>query len=298
MLKGQGSVYIFLVLGGVIALSYLISGGILPHINRDDEFDQAVSEVSFPPSNDTASLQLKSLGFDPESVYTVSPETEVNTGARSNTVPLPGQEMPQDPLEIKSVLCQEYRVCPKESTYDPPNSPWTLKQLTALWNVVQRIYASPTYKALVVDEASGGIEIQRSGYVTPGGSGTIYGRHVGQRNSNYRTIPNSNLLLITDNANGNNSQGLYEALFAHEIGHISQSWQNAPDRLEGCREPVSTYGRDASSNIENFAEAVSYYMTDGEASRSRYLGPSNNLKIDYPCVYNFLKSNLFGGVEY
>lgn len=74
-LKGQGSVYALLALGGVIVLSFLVSGGILPEIKSDDKFDKVVSRVYLSSDDGHDGLQLRNIEFDPASVTVIPTPT-------------------------------------------------------------------------------------------------------------------------------------------------------------------------------------------------------------------------------
>lgn len=210
---------------------------------------------------------------------------------------LPGQPLPSsNTIQIKQVLCQQYKVCPTESRNAPPSQAWTLPELTALWNVVQRIYASPAYKNLTI--AGPGIEIQRINHC-PGCAGWVQGLQAGTGTGG-STVPGSNLIYITNNAGPDRglSTTYLEWLYAHEIAHVAGfglSGSGYPSSFASCGQVVSSYGRGSTS--ENFADAVSFYMTNGEQAQN-YLGGSGNLKADFSCAYNALKDNVFGGVEF
>jgi hypothetical protein len=219
---------------------------------------------------------------------------------------LPGQPLPSTNVqEIKQVLCLQYKVCPTLSPASPPSGDWTLDQITALWNITQRIYASPTYKALAIGNYT--LEIARSGCYPLGCDGT-WGYYAGQVYPNWGTKPGARLILITNNANGAGSQATLEWLIAHEIGHsasggypdgtlapalgLNQAYKN----VEACGNRVSTYG--LGDWNENNSDILAFYMSAAEESNSGYLGAAKNLRIDFPCTYNAVKQYYFGGVEF
>lgn len=211
---------------------------------------------------------------------------------------LPGQPLPSNnPDQIKQVLCQQYRVCPTESRSAAPSQPWSLAELTALWNVAQRIAAAPAYRSLVVGTSGPGIEVQRIRHC-PGCADWVQGYQAGTGTGG-STVPGSSLIYITNNAGPDRgfSTTYLEWLYAHEIGHIAQFASPASfNAVSNCRQAVSSYGANNGAG-ENFADAVSFYMTNGESVQN-YQGSSGNLKTDFACIYNALRTNAFGGVEF
>jgi len=220
----------------------------------------------------------------------------------------PGQPLPSDNVEeIKRVLCDDYNVCPSQVRLDgqTPNSDWNLQQLTALWNVVQRIYESETYKALAIGNYK--LEISR-GKCYPIRCDNTYGFYAGQSYPEWATIPNARLIVITDFGATENNPTLMEWLFAHEIGHSASGgaldgsltpelgMNEAYRRVAACGETVSGYG--ARDTNENNSEILAYYMTAGEEANTDYLGSAKNLKADFPCTYNAVKQYYFDGVEF
>lgn len=227
-------------------------------------------------------------------------------GGNSGGGGLPGQPLPSsDTLQIKNTLCQQYKVCPTESRFQPPNSAWTLPQLTALWSLVQKIYKSPSYKALAIGNYT--LEITRAACY-PGGCDNTWGYYAGQVYPQWGTVPGARLIVITNNINLAQSQLVMEWLFSHEIGHSASGGlpsgnlggylgQNeAYNKVRVCGNVVSNYGY--TNWNENNSEILAYYMTAGEEALGGYLGASKNLARDYPCVYNATKQYYFGGVEF
>jgi cell wall-associated NlpC family hydrolase len=70
--KGGASIYVLLILTGIIGISYLINNGVIPIFTADNKVRKVVSKVSQPPTKEEDGLQLKSIGYDPASV-TVMP---------------------------------------------------------------------------------------------------------------------------------------------------------------------------------------------------------------------------------
>lgn len=219
----------------------------------------------------------------------------------------PGQPLPsQDVTVIKQKLCSEYKVCPTENAgTSTPNRAWTLQQLTALWNIVQKIYESPTYKALAIGNYT--LEMQRAGCY-PGGCDDTWGYYAGQTQPAWARVPGSRLIVITNNIQQAGSLVTMEWLFAHEIGHSASGGlpngglapylgQNeAYRRVAACGEIISQYGY--TNTNENNSEILAFYMTAGEEAIAGYRGPAKNLARDYQCTYNATKSGYFNGVEY
>lgn len=231
----------------------------------------------------------------------------------------PGQPLPsQNPDEIMRVLCSQYKVCPTETDAWKSKNGWTLMQLSALWNIVQKIYESPTYRNYAIGNHV--LELTRAGHYTSDPQYSwVWGFHANASFSEYHEIPNSRLIIITDTTNEAGSQKTLEWFFAHEIGHAASygrnngewrpninlydsSQQNPGYRaVQACGETVSKYGN--GSRDENYADTVSYYLTTGEEVTA-YWGKiawqkgASNLKVDHPCSYNALKSNYFDGKEF
>lgn len=91
-LKGQGSIYVLLILGGVIAVSFLISDGILPKIKHSDKSDRVISKVFLPAADNPGNpngLQLKNLEFDPGSVTIIPSPTPTSENQSDTTNPTP-----------------------------------------------------------------------------------------------------------------------------------------------------------------------------------------------------------------
>jgi hypothetical protein len=220
----------------------------------------------------------------------------------------PGQPLPSnDTAEIKRVMCTDYKVCPTELQIPEqrPNSDWTLPQLTALWNVVQRIYESDTYKSLAIGKYT--LEVAR-GRCYPAGCDNTYGYYSGMTRPDWATKPNARLIVITDLSTQQQNPTLMEWLYAHEIGHSASGGDlsggltpelgmNEPyRRVAACGEQVSTYG--GTNTNENNSEILSFYMTAAEEANAGYFGGAKNLKADFPCTYNAVRDAYFDGVEF
>ncbi|MBI5045382.1 MAG: hypothetical protein HZC02_05665 [Candidatus Levybacteria bacterium] len=218
----------------------------------------------------------------------------------------PGQPLPSnDTTQIKEELCTQYKVCPTESPLQPPNGAWTLAQLTALWNLVQKIYMSPTYKTLAIGNYQ--LELTRA-RCYPGGCDNTWGYYAGQVYPGWGKISGARLIVITDNINLAQSQLVMEWLFAHEIGHSASGGlpdgslagslgeNSAYKNVQSCGSIVSNYGY--TNWNENNSEILAFYMTAGEEAIGGYLGANKNLAQDYTCVYNMAKQHYFNGIEY
>jgi len=99
-LRGSASIYVLLILAGIIGMSYLINDGVLPIFTADNKIRKVVSKVTIPDSKEESGLQLKTLGYDPRSV-TVMPTstllTTLPTGAQPSgsvisVTPTPSQK--------------------------------------------------------------------------------------------------------------------------------------------------------------------------------------------------------------
>lgn len=228
-----------------------------------------------------------------------------------------GVDLPSsDPEVIREILCNTYRVCTTVAV--GANSPkvqtsWNIEQLTALWMVVQKIEASPTYKNHTIDNR--GIEIQRQDcYMWQNETKTCddtQGYHNGTGSGfNSPGLNQFKLITITDSIQNINPAYLiesYEYLFSHEIGHAaSTSDKNGNDTprdtnpaykaINECKTPVSTYGQTYES--ENNADALALYMTDFERLYKKYLGQKEELADDFGCVYRAAQEGFFGGTQY
>lgn len=230
------------------------------------------------------------------------------------------------------VLCgAPYYICPTVSTAHPPRSevwPEVVKQ--AVWNVVQKIYMDDTgtYKQFVVQNI--GLEVQRSFcWGIPGDGtypltcgGTISGFHAGI-SPYWRTatiLPGKapRITILTDaavNRFGDNLD-LWEWLIAHEIAHAASFGFTSPD---GMGKTVSRADNTAYNNLndcvnrdqdgnyvsnygallisENNAEAISFFMTNGETAKSDYRGRQDNMRLDFLCHYSRTRDGFFGGYE-
>lgn len=217
---------------------------------------------------------------------------------------LPGQPLPSDdPTEIKRVLCEDYKVCPTvtANASSQPDQDWTLNQLTALWNVVQKIYASDTYKAYAIGNTT--LEVTRAACY-PGGCDDTMGYYANRAYTSWNAMSGTRLVIATNNVPKDGPMAKIEWLLAHEIGHGASGGSsdgnfldcidcNEPtNALKACGEAVSGYAKDG----EYVPEAISYYMTAAEEVND-YNG-DDNMKTDFPCLYNAAKDGFFGGVEY
>lgn len=217
----------------------------------------------------------------------------------------PVEDLPSENVDdIKEVLCEEYSVCPTLSEESPPAGDWSLDSLKALWNIVQRMYQSPTF----VEYAIGDYTLELTRLSThPSYQGWEYGTYMGHASPSYSTIQNSRLITIFDSAFATNpSVGYWEWLLAHEIAH--SAGRGREDGSVGAPggpvydkiitfPAVSGYG--ASSPDENQADAVSFYLTRGEEVVA-YFGSSlkPNLKADFPDLYRVLRDGYFDGQEF
>lgn len=267
------------------------------------------------------------------------------------------ENAPDDPGLIISTLCagipaangQTIVICPTVSTSSRPQlagyTEWTLPQLKALWKVAHRVAQSGRYATMAVGaEAGYKVEVQRTQCINDGASTSCpseeyqtTGYYAGEHS--WKTLPgNIKLIQISDNAPlfYTSQQGMYEWLFAHEIGHSASHGSPTDGRIIGrdnntaytntylpdCYlsrgEYVSAYGRPTgtcftppgkrtrcgSGPSENHADAVSFYMTSGEAIEGYTYGSnpnaaqSRNIANDYTCTYNSLNTEFFGGVIY
>jgi len=75
ILRGGGNMYILLILTGIIGISYLINGGVLPIFTADKNVKKVVTKVTPPSSKGESGLQLKSIGYDPGSVTVIPTAT-------------------------------------------------------------------------------------------------------------------------------------------------------------------------------------------------------------------------------
>ncbi len=101
--KGGASIYVLLILTGIIGMSYLINGGVIPKFTADSKIRKIVTKVFQPPVKDQEGLQLKSIGYDPASVTVVptasylaaapsiSPTQEPNISGGPTATPPVGQ---------------------------------------------------------------------------------------------------------------------------------------------------------------------------------------------------------------
>ncbi len=259
--------------------------------------------------------QRAESGYCVTKVGTVEGLSENDLGCKDNTTGVdsptngsgrPGEPPPADVQQMKSKLCNDYKVCPTESGYSPPSNGWTKEQLTALWNVVQRIYASPSYRSLAIGNYI--LEITRATCYPLACNDGTWGYYAGQVYPQYGTKPNSRLIVITNGINNAGSQLVMEWLFAHEIGHSASGGlpngglagylggNEAYRQVERCGEIVSSYG--FTNWNENNSEILAFYMTAAEEAIADYRGASKNLKKDFPCTYNAVKQGYFQGVEF
>jgi hypothetical protein len=231
----------------------------------------------------------------------------------ASTQPSPGnppsnEPPPADVQELKDKLCNDYNICPTISTESPPAGDWTKDSLTALWNVIQRMASSPTYMNYVTGDQK--LEISRV-HSHPDDGGWAYGVHLDNRSPSYNTIDGSRLIIITDRAfqsfGGSPSIPYLEWLLAHEIAHASsygtkdggnghQPGNPVYQDVINCGEIVSSYGSQYGPD-ENYADAVSFYLTTGE-DVVNYFGESYNLKQDFPCTYEVLRKGYFNNNEF
>jgi hypothetical protein len=172
------------------------------------------------------------------------------------------------------------------------------------------MYASPSFVNYAVGDE--GLEITRlSSHQSY--QGWEYGTYHGLTSPDYNTIEGARLITIFDSAFAiSPTVGYWEWLLAHEIAHSAGRgtadggfstfppgdpvYQEVTD-LYNNGVVVSGYG--AGSADENHADAVSFYLTQGEAIVA-YFGSSINLNIktDFPALYNVLKDGYFDGQEF
>ncbi len=249
---------------------------------------------------------------DVKDVFIINKATATASGGSAGysgtgTAP-PGQPLPSgDVIVIKEKLCKEYLVCATENIHNQPDQAWTMSQITALWNVVQKIYQSPLYKSLAMGNET--LEVTRAGcYPQPNGPrcDTTWGYFAGHVYTDWNTISGARLVVLTNNVPKDGPVGIQEWVIAHEIGHsasiISVNDGTAPSQpLIDCKQSVSQY---AAADVadgghqEYVAEAISYYMTAAEEAHDGYKGPSGNMKQDFPCIYEAAKKQFFDGAEY
>jgi cell wall-associated NlpC family hydrolase len=125
--------YVLLILTGIIGMSYLINGGVLPIFTADNKIRKIVSKVSQPPSKGESGLQLKSIGYDPASITVMptssylavlptTPPTQQPsvsgepTSGPSNSVPTPTQVSPLTPTRAQVSLTPGASVTPGKIT--------------------------------------------------------------------------------------------------------------------------------------------------------------------------------------
>lgn len=272
--------------------------------------------------NSTTSLTLKLLPLPAANDSYIKNEVIAQVfGAKNGTgsssastgTGLPGQPLPSGGIaEISNQLCTTYDVCPTENLFDPGGE-WTLPQITGLWNVVQKIYASPIYRKYAI--GSNTIEVTKTSCL-PGGCSGYWGYYAGLADefSDFHNLSGSRLVIMSSETPNDGPVGLIEWLLAHEIGHGASGGTpeggldncglacNPPSlKMIACGTPVSTYSTNEQGEIvvqEYVAEAISYYMTNAEEVRDNYKGTAGgSMKTDFPCLYNATKE-LFGGVEY
>lgn len=221
---------------------------------------------------------------------------------------VPGQPFPEgDILVVKDRLCDQYKVCVTMNQEESPaSSDWSMEQLRALWNVVQRIYESPTYTKLAIGNYE--LEMQRSACI-PSSCGAWWGAYLGLTLPSWNTRPNARLITITDGAARDaQSQVIFEWLLAHEIGHSASGGNidggltpelgmNEPyRRVAECNETVSGYG--GTNTNENNSEIIAFFMTAAEEATVDYFGQADNLAEDFPCTYRAAKEYYFDGKEF
>jgi hypothetical protein len=223
---------------------------------------------------------------------------------------VPGQPFPEGSTqEVKDRLCSDYKVCVTRNTEESPaSSDWTMDELHALWNVVQRIYESPTYTKLAIGNYE--LEMQRSACIPQAKDcSKWWGAYSGVTNPAWSTRPNSRLITISDAA-AQNAQSIVilEWLFAHEIGHSASGgdlsggltpelgMNEAYKRVRDCGEIVSGYG--STDPNENNSEIIAFFMTAAEEATTDYLGSAKNLAQDFSCSYNATRQYYFDGKEF
>lgn len=124
-LRGNSGVYIILILLGVISISYLLTGGLLPKIKQSDTFTHFVSEVYESDEGEKQdNMQLYSLGFNPESVTIypllsltpteASQQPEQNVEIQQSSEELDGQVNPSP-----TILAQNRTIAPSQLTSTP-----------------------------------------------------------------------------------------------------------------------------------------------------------------------------------
>lgn len=270
--------------------------------------DHLPQEEKPVPSKTDKPLPTPTRRFEQSTQQTPTPTP---SGSGKTGQPLPSQNV----QEIKQRLCSEYKVCPTLSTASDPGGDWTLDALTALWNVTQRMYESPSYVNHAIGH--GTLEVARAN-TSPNDEGWAFGVYLDRDYPVYSTIPGSRLINITDRAFASNpSIGYWEWLLAHEIAHSAGAGKPDGNQISNppsnqtqqnvilCSDVVSQHGTPPATNKqklvsddENYADSVSFYMTSGEEIVSGYYGGAKNLKTDHPCIYNALKEGYFEGREF
>lgn len=267
--------------------------------------------IPAPPSgnsNLTITLTVKPIENDSYLYNSAFATLGTSSFGGNPTTPPSTQPPPSDITELKNKLCNDYNVCPTVSTQSPPSGDWTKDSLTALWNVVQKMASSKTYMKYAIGDKK--LEISRV-HDHPNAGGWAYGVNINEQTPEYHTLKGSRLIVITDRAfesfGGNPSVPYLEWLLAHEIGHAAsygkgdgtngtEPGNDVYNAVLNCHDVVSQYGRDYGSD-ENYADSVSFYLTDGEEVVN-YYGDKYNLKEDFPCTYNALKTGYFDNKEF
>ncbi len=227
------------------------------------------------------------------------------------------------------------KICPTVGTKYPPNSDWTREQLEALWTVAQKVYQAEPYRSYAVGNYGIEVQRSRcyiyfSAVNCPptgadGKSDNTQGFNQGV-DASFATMQFSagvtpKVVLIMNgigSINGNND--ILQYLYAHEIAHSAQKGTASGGIGDRTRNPanqpvlalnevVSLYGAPTTYCIstggrlrcgsglpfENNADAISYYMTNGEVGGNyrAWTGNTNNLKTDHPNTYNALMNGFF-----
>lgn len=286
-----------------------------------DDLSQAPESVTSPTKPPLASGSIPPLTLKvrvkPEfqDTYILNKAVATAVGGVDLDIGLPGQPLPDGGVaEIATQLCTTYDVCPTENLESPPDEYWSTAQITALWNVVQKIHKSRVYREYAIGNQI--LEISRSACYPDVNNQPICGDetwgYFAGDNPTWGSV-GRRLILITDNVPKNGLNDKLEWLIAHEIGHGASGGNengDIPDclacnetakELIACDTPISSYSLNGDGSINNqeyVAEAISYYMTNAEAVNSDYLGTIGRMEDDFPCLYNAIKEGYFNGVEF
>ncbi len=158
IIKGSASIYVLLILTGIIGISYLINNGVIPMFTADNKVRKVVSKVSQPTSKDESGIQLKSIGYDPASVTVMptasylarlpatSPTQQPNASGVPSPTPATGQTIPTQsstPIPTRSQVSPTpgASVTPVRIPTITPTPIPTPSEVTALTSMQTRLLA-------------------------------------------------------------------------------------------------------------------------------------------------------------